>query len=101
MTKITVRYHFEELTLPGFSTGMMLYGFADLIPNGNDIETFDVEDIKLEGKWLARPYGRDGNTLSSCLFAEIAKVLFNDKSPHGRLAAIEWADAVEKMKEAA
>ncbi|MBX5020404.1 hypothetical protein [Rhizobium lentis] len=102
MSKITVRYHFEELTIPGFGTGMMLYGFADLITNGGEVETFDIEDIKLGDKWLDRPYNRRGGyTLSTCLFSQIVEVLFNDKSTHGRLAALEWADAVEKMKEAA
>ncbi|OHV24923.1 hypothetical protein EOS93_25305 [Rhizobium sp. RMa-01] len=103
MTNVSVRYHFEELKLPEFGEGALFYGFADLAPNGDEIETFQVDDIKLGDAWLDRPPHDCGGSFSAKIFRAIREVLYDDKTTDGQHAALEWADAVEKMtaKEAA
>ena len=98
---VSVRYHFEELKLPEFGEGALFYGFADLEPNGDEIETFQVGDIKLGNAWLERPPSDCGGSFSAKLFHAIREVLYDDKTSDGQRAALEWADGIAQMKEAA
>ena len=92
---MTVSYHFEELQLPGLGEGMLLYGKAELVAGDERYpEEFVVEDIQIGDKRL--PHApRDGvGTFEQMLYAAIEKVIYDEKTIHGREAALEWDDFV-------
>jgi hypothetical protein len=97
MMAMEIQHSFEELQIPGFGVGMLLYGTATLATN--DADTFFVKDIKLDGGagHLERPManGSRCDNLSQHMFKAIRDVLYDEKSVHGRLAAIEWSDALD------
>ncbi len=88
-------YHFEELQLPGLGTGMLLYGKAELVANDERYpDEFRVENIQIGDKWLPRAPRDGGGTFEQMIYAAIEKVLYDEKTVHGREAALEWADFV-------
>jgi len=92
---MTCTYHFEELQIPGLGTGMLLYGTAELVAGDERYpEEFVVENIKVGDTWLAHAPRDGGGTFEQMLYAAIEKVLYDEKTVHGREAALEWADFV-------
>ncbi len=93
---MTCTYHFEELKIPGLGDGMLLYGTAELVANDERYpDEFRVEDIQIGDKWLPRSPRGGGGTFEQMLFSAIEKVLYDEKTVHGRQAALEWSDFVE------
>ncbi|MDM9643848.1 hypothetical protein [Rhizobium sp. S163] len=89
-------YHFEELTIPGLGEGMLLYGKAELAAGDERYsDEFVVDAIQVGDKWLSRSTHNGGGTFEQMLFYAIEKVLYDEKTVHGREAAIEWGDFVE------
>lgn len=89
-------YHFEQLTIPGLGEGMLLYGKAELVVNDERYpDEFAVQDIKVGDKWLPRSPRGGGGTFEQMLFSAIEKVLYDEKTVHGRQASLEWGDALD------
>jgi len=89
-------YNFEELKIPGLGEGMLLYGTAELVAGDERYsDEFIVDAIQVGDKWLSRSTRNGGGTFEQMLFSAIEKVLYDEKTVHGREAAIEWGDFVE------
>ena len=83
-----LEFTFDELQLPGFGIGMLLYGTAYLQSTGDG--EFFVQSVQLDGgSWLTPV--REGGTLEAKLYREIAAVLYDDSTPYGAKAAEDWA----------
>lgn len=97
MTDLEIQYNFEELQIPGFGPGALFYGTALLADNGDG--SFYVKAIKLDGAagHLETPManGSRCDNLSQHLFKAIRDVLYDEKTSHGRNAAMEWGDSLD------
>jgi len=105
MNHIKTTFDFDELVIPILGkndSGLMIYGSADL---EGDEDGFCVKTVYLADG--TRIHNRGCGTLGfpapfeEELFKRIAAVIENDKTVIGRHAATEWADAIERQKEAA
>ncbi|MFT2211475.1 hypothetical protein ACLJYM_06270 [Rhizobium giardinii] len=83
-----LQFTFDELQIPSFGIGMLLYGTAYLQSTGDG--EFFVQSIQLDGgAWLTPT--REGSTLEAKLYREIAAVLYDETTPYGGKAAEDWA----------
>jgi hypothetical protein len=91
-------YDFEELKLPGFGVGCLLYGQAKLVDNGDG--DFHIKSIVLDGRrTLPMPSSTASNTFEQEMCRQIMDVLYDDKTADGRHCAQEWADAFQQSRE--
>lgn len=81
-----MEYTFEELQLPGYGLGLLLYGTALLSDNGDG--EFFVETIVLDGGHVLVP-GSTG--LDAFLFGAIETVLYDPRTDDGMAALGHWA----------
>lgn len=81
-------FTFDELQIPAFGNGMLLYGTAYLQDVGDG--EFHVQSIQLDGGAWLTPV-REGGTLEAKLYREIAAVLYDESTPYGGKAAEDWA----------
>lgn len=89
-TALEIELPFDELQIPDFGVGMLLYGTAYLQSTGDG--EFWVQSIKLDGGvWLNAV--REGQTLEAKIYRAIAAVLYDDATPYGKKAAEDWAVA--------
>jgi hypothetical protein len=87
---LEIKFGFDELQLPNFGAGMLLYGTAYLQSAGDG--DFWVQSIELDnGTWLRSV--REGQTLNALLYREIAAVLYDDSTDYGAKAAEAWGEA--------
>lgn len=87
---LEIELGFDELQLPDFGIGMLLYGTAYLQSTGDG--EFWVQSIKLDnGAWL-HP-ARESGTMSARLYREISAVLYDETTPYGAMAAEVWGEA--------
>jgi hypothetical protein len=92
-----VEYCFEELEIPGYGSGMLLYGTATLSDNGDG--QFCLDRIDLDGgRRLSRPNVHNGD-IDAFLFREIEALFYNDQTTIGRYAQIEWEDYLAERNE--
>jgi hypothetical protein len=106
----TVTFDFDELVIPILGkndSGLLIYGNAELVENyaGSPGEGFYVNSIVLHDGAKLTKTGRGilglPNEFEAELFKRMAAVIENENTAIGRHAAIEWADSIERMKEAA
>lgn len=92
---MTCTFHFEQLTIPGLGEGMLLYGKAELVAGDERYsDEFIIDAIQVGDKWLPRAPRGGGGTFEQMLYAAIEKVLYDEKTVHGREAVLEWGDTV-------
>jgi hypothetical protein len=89
-----VIYHFEEMQLSG--EGLMAAGKATLESDRADDSEFFVSEIVLNGgQRLTLPSRiNTGNVFNDTLFKAIASQIEDERTTHGKHAALEWSDAV-------
>src|SRR4051812_23046506 len=90
----TVQYDFEEMQISG--DGLLAYGTATLTSACEDDGEFYVSEIVLHGgQVLTRPSRiNSANVFNETLFTLIVKQIEDDRTTHGKHAALEWTDAV-------
>ena len=90
----TVQFNFEEIQLSG--DGLLAYGTATLESAMEDDSEFYVSEIVLNGgRRLTRPSRiNSADAFNGELFTMIVKQIEDDRTTHGKHAALEWADAV-------
>ncbi len=90
-----VQYNFGEMQLSG--EGLMARGTATLESAYEDDSEFYVSEIVLDGGMrLSRPSRiNSANVFNETLFTMIVKQIEDDRTTHGKHAALEWSDAVE------
>lgn len=90
---LEIEFGFDELQIPNFGVGMLLYGKAYLQSTGDG--EFWVQSVQLDGGAWLHPV-RESGTLAGKLYKEIAAVLYDDSTPYGEKAAetfaVAWAD---------
>lgn len=93
----TVQYNFEEMQLSG--EGLMARGTATLESAMKDDSEFYVSEIILDGgRRLRRPSRiNSADAFNAELFTMIVKQIEDDRTTHGKHAALEWADAVSEQ----
>lgn len=90
----TVQYDFSEMQISG--DGLLAYGTATLESAYEDDSEFYVSEIVLHGgQVLTRPSRiNSANVFNETLFTLIVKQIEDDRTTHGKHAALEWSDAV-------
>lgn len=93
-----IQFDFEELRLS--DEGLMAWGTATLTEVGTEYPgEFYVSHIELVGGLNLRERGNGPlgfpNAFLDTLFKVIANQIENDKTPAGKSAALEWADAID------
>lgn len=86
----SISYTIDELMIPDFGDGIMLYGVAELIECD---DWFRVKEIKIGRVWLRRPNQDGGGNLQQRLFKAIADVLERDED-----VAKEWAKSTDELR---
>lgn len=90
----TVQFDFEEMQLSG--EGLVAYGTATLESAYEDDSEFYVSEVILDGgRRLTRPSKiNSADVFNGELFTMIVKQIEDDRTTHGKHAALEWSDAV-------
>ncbi|GAC1042299.1 hypothetical protein [Rhizobium sp. No.120] len=90
----TVQFDFEEMQLSG--EGLMARGTATLESAYEDDSEFYVSEVILDGgRRLTRPSKiNSADVFNGELFTMIVKQIEDDRTTHGKHAALEWSDAV-------
>lgn len=85
-----MEYDFEELQLPGYGLGLLLYGKAIIADDGCD-EPFVTRIFLDGGKTLPAPNTAD-MSFDAMLFRSIAEVLEDYRTEDGMAVLERWAD---------
>ncbi|MDK4703870.1 hypothetical protein PH562_16585 [Rhizobium sp. CNPSo 4062] len=97
----TLEFSFDEVKLPGYGEGILLYGTATLESDCEDDSYFYVASIEIGNRVLTRPSRiNSAHVVDNFFFNEIANQIESDKTPIGAAAAREWSDAVAGNVEA-
>jgi hypothetical protein len=88
-------FTFEELKIPLYGEGALFYGEATLESACEGDDEFYVSSIQLGKTTLKRPSRiNSSDPVGGFLFTEIVKQIEDDRTTHGKHAALEWSDAV-------
>ena len=91
----TCQFNFDEVKLPGYGEGVLLYGTATLESDCEDDSYFYVASIQIGPRVLTRPSRlNSAHVVDDFFFTEIANQIESDKTAVGRNAADAWTDAV-------
>jgi hypothetical protein len=90
-----VQFQFEELKIPLYGDGVLFCGEATLESACEGDDEFYVSSIQLGKTTLTRPSRiNSSDPVGGFLFTEIVKQIEDDRTTHGKHAALEWSDAV-------
>ncbi|OJY66409.1 hypothetical protein [Rhizobium sp. 60-20] len=91
----TCQFNFDEVKMPGYGEGVLLYGTATLESDCEDDSYFYVASIQIGNRVLTRPSRiNSAHVVDDFFFTEIANQIESDKTAVGRNAADAWTDAV-------
>ncbi|SCB30583.1 hypothetical protein [Rhizobium lusitanum] len=94
----TLEYDFSEMKLPGYGDDILIQGTAILESDCEDDSYFYVASLKIGKTTLKRPSRiNSAHVIDDFLFTEIVKQIEDDKTVHGKHAALEWTDAVSGL----
>lgn len=93
----TLEFEFEELSIridEGYEHGIMLYGKATLIEDGDD--GFFVDEIMLAGGTILRKHNHGmvaPDKFKDKLFKRICDIIMDGHTDIGKAAELAWSDA--------